>query len=351
MNINTVRILVVDDSAYIRKVFSEMLNRSENIEVVGTARNGLEALEKTEQLNPDVVLVDVFMPEMDGVEYVQEQMKRKPIPIMVCSSAGENEELVIAAMEAGAIEYVRKPTAQASEKIFSIENDIIDKVHAISRIRHFAAPVLSREISLDGKLASLPGELKGRIEAICIGVSTGGPQSLRYLLPRFPADFPLPLAIVLHIPEGYTGPFAERLNQLSEIEVLEAEEGLEMKPGRAILAKAGYHLLLVKENQDKVICHLDQGTSAASYHIPSVDSLFHSASTVYGDKVLGIVLTGMGRDGVEGSAWIKQGGGIIFTESEESSVIFGMPRSVIEAGLSDKIVSLNDLMKSITEII
>ncbi len=350
----TIRVLIVDDSAYIRKVISEILSRSPEIEVVGTAWDGSQALEKIDELEPDVITLDLYMRELDGVKFLKEQMKRRPLPVVVCSSAEREDEQVLEAMDAGALEFVQKPTARASEEVYQIEQDLIEKVLGAAAI----PPDRIKAVIADGHgdgVEVAPEKIGSdhmsnrQIDAIVLGISTGGPQALRWLLPKLPADLPVPMAIVLHLPVGYTGHFARRLDELSQLEVLEASEGLEMKPGRVILAQAGKHMVLLRSG-GSVVVHLSS-EPADSLHRPSVDELFHSAAVVYGSRLLGVVMTGMGSDGTTGAAWIKAQGGLVFTESEESCVVYGMPRSVVEAGLSDKIIPLVDFPKSIMESI
>jgi two-component system, chemotaxis family, protein-glutamate methylesterase/glutaminase len=347
----SVRVLIVDDSAYIRKVFREILASHPQIEVVGTAYNGFEALRKVEELDPDVILVDLFMPEMDGPTFVQKQMGKQPKPILLCSSAEGDERIVLSAMESGAVDFIQKPTSRASEEVFSLDQELVEKVLAASKIpvHHLEPPAAIDTIPL---IPSAPTRsVDGKIDAVVIAASTGGPQALRYLLPQLPAAFPVPIAIVIHMPVGYTGPFAQRLDDISAIEVVEAKEDMEMKAGRAILAQAGYQLYLVKSPSGSIVCHLDKKTISKTVHIPSADVLFRSAASIYRAKVLAVVLTGMGSDGTEGAAWIKNEGGLVFTESEETSIVFGMPASVIEAGLSDRIIPLQQVVDAILECV
>lgn len=342
-----IKVLVVDDSAYIRKVVSKMLNDDPGIEVVGTARNGRDALQQVERLNPDVVTLDLIMPEMDGVAFLREQMKRRPLPVVVVSIASEEGVKAVEAMEAGALEFVQKPTALANEQVFEIAHDLTSKVKIAASVSIDRLPVqraIAAEIRLPG------AQYQGRFDAVVLGVSTGGPQALRHLLSQLPADFPIPLAIVLHMPIGYTAPFAQRLNALSPLEVLEAREGDEMRPGRVLLAPAGKHLLLKRRADGTVAAHLDIRPTD-TLHRPSVDVLFHSAAEVYGSRVVGVVLTGMGNDGTAGAAWIKAQGGYIISEDPSTCVVYGMPRAVFEAGLSDHVVPLHDLARTLLEII
>lgn len=342
-----IRVLVVDDSAFVRKVLTQILSKSPFIEVVGTARDGEEALEKVEELNPDVVTLDLIMPNLDGIGFLKEQMKRKPIPVVIVSIASESGELAIEALNLGAVDFIQKPTALASEKILEISNEIIEKVKSASLA---SLPKLRRilekptEATIERKIVK-----KRNIDIVVIGISTGGPQALRYMIPKFPKDFPVPIAIVIHMPVGYTELFAQKLNELSQLEVLEAKEGELVEAGKVFIAPAGKHLTFFKNN-DKIYTHLDT-RPFDTLHKPSVDVLFTSASEIYGNRVLGVVMTGMGNDGLKGAKAIKEKGGVIFTESQESCVVYGMPRSVEEAGLSDKSISLYNMAEEIINFV
>jgi two-component system chemotaxis response regulator CheB len=343
------RVLVIDDSAYVRKVVREILSRSPFLEVVGTARDGREALDMVEQLDPDVVTCDLIMPELDGVGFVREQMQRRPVPIIIMSVAKETAEAALTALDAGAIDFVQKPTALASEKIFEVSSELIEKVKAAGHISlnriptSPAPPVTSIE-----PMAKVAGTHS--VDLVVIGISTGGPQALKRLIPQLPEDFPVPVVMVMHMPVGYTEMYAAKLNEQSRLEVREAAEGDEIKPGRVFLAPAGRHLSLVRDANRKVVTHLD-ARPFGTLHKPAVDVLFQSAAEVYGNRVLGVVMTGMGSDGKQGAAWIKAQGGLIFTEAESSCVVYGMPGVVMEAGLSDKSVALNAMARAIREVV
>lgn len=344
-----IRVLIVDDSAYIRKVLSQILMRSPFIEVVGTARNGLDALEKVEELNPDVITLDLMMPEMNGIEFLYEQMKRKPVPVIITSIASETGEMGLEALEAGAIDFIQKPTALATEKVFEITEEMIAKVKAAAHV-----PMERMARQEEGELKEMQTEqmnlIKANYDMVVIGVSTGGPQALRLIIPQLPTDFPVPVAIVLHMPVGYTALYAEKLNEISRLEVLEAQEGLEFKPGRVLVAQAGKHLTFNKSGKGTYLAHLD-ARPIDTLHRPAVDVLFKSAAETFNKRVLGIILTGMGSDGREGCLWIKSKGGKVLTEAEETCVVYGMPRSVDEAGLSDKSVPIYNLIQTILEVI
>jgi two-component system, chemotaxis family, protein-glutamate methylesterase/glutaminase len=344
------RVVVIDDSAYVRKVVREILSRSPFVEVVGTARDGLEALDVVERLEPDVVTCDLIMPELDGVGFVREQMRRRPVPIIIMSIANETAEAALTALDAGAIDFVQKPTALASEKIFEVSTELIEKVKAAGNIalNRIPTPRETVAVSPDAATANISGA--HRVDAVVIGISTGGPQALKQLIPQLPESFPVPVLMVMHMPIGYTEMYAAKLNELSPLEVREAAEGNEVKTGRVFLAAAGRHLLVQRDASGKVVTHLD-ARPFSMLHRPSVDVLFQSAAEVYGNRVLGVVMTGMGSDGKQGAAWIKAQGGLIFTEAESSCVVYGMPAVVMEAGLSDKSVALPDMARAIMEVV
>jgi two-component system chemotaxis response regulator CheB len=341
---NIIKVLVVDDSAFVRKVVREMLATAPYIEVVGAARDGIEALELVEALRPDVVTCDLVMPLLDGIGFVKEQMARRPLPILLLSVLSEDGEKGLEALAAGAVDFVQKPTALANDELKRIRDELVEKVKAAAH-----APV---QKFVEAPAVQSPTQwkkqVKCKIEVVVIAISTGGPQGLRYMLPQFPPDFPVPIAIVLHMPVGYTNLFAKKLDEVSQIEVFEASDGLALQPGRAILAQAGRHLVLRRNSKEQVVAQLSL-QPLDSLHRPAADVLFRSAGDVYEDKVLGVVMTGMGKDGQEGAAWIKAQGGNILTEAEESCVIYGMPRSVVEAGLSDAAVPLNQMAQAIMD--
>jgi two-component system chemotaxis response regulator CheB len=344
------RVVVVDDSAYVRKVVKEILSRSPFVEVVGTARDGREALDLVAELDPDVVTCDLIMPELDGVGFVREQMRRRPVPIIIMSIANETAEAALTALEAGAIDFVQKPTALASEKIFEVSSELIEKVKAAGQISLKRTPTApAPQIStVSDPVTKIAGS--HAVDLVVIGISTGGPQALKRLIPQLPADFPVPVLMVMHMPIGYTEMYAAKLNELSPLEVKEAAEGDEVKPGRIFLAAAGRHLSVKREAGGKVVTHLD-AKPFNSLHRPSVDVLFQSAAEVYGNRLLGVVMTGMGSDGKQGAAWIKAQGGLVFTEAESSCVVYGMPCVVVEAGLSDQSITLEGMARAIREVV
>jgi two-component system chemotaxis response regulator CheB len=247
-------------------------------------------------------------------------------------------------MDAGAVDFIQKPNARATDEILTIRDDLVEKVKSASRM------TVTRPNNGHGlKRATAiyqPRNLK--VDVVVLGISTGGPQALRKLIPEIPADFPVPIAMVLHMPPGYTKAYAEKLDEISAIHVKEAREGDVLEPGHALLAQAGRHLVLRRDPSHNVIAQLTM-QPFDSPHRPAVDVLFQSAAETYGERVLAVVMTGMGSDGKQGCAWIKSQGGTVLTEAEESCVIYGMPRSVVESGLSDQSVPLDRMAKAIIE--
>ena len=339
------RVLVIDDSAYVRKAVREMLSRSPFLEVVGAARNGEEGLQLVESLSPDVITCDLVMPAMNGAAFVAAQMARRPIPIVILSSVPENEDLVVAALDAGAVDFVRKPTSLASELLLQIGGELIAKVKAAGSVP-LTRPRARRDAPAAEPFVGPAGPPTA--DVLVIGISTGGPHALRLLIPELPGNLPVPVVIVLHIPIGYTELYARRLDQVSQLTVTEAHEGAPLRPGRVLVAPGGQHLSLVRDDAGGVITHLDT-RARETPHRPSVDLLFHTAAEVYGPRVLAVVMTGMGADGREGAAWIKAKGGTVLTEAEETCVVYGMPRAVVEAGLSDGSYPLDRMAKAIVE--
>ena len=331
------RVLVVDDSAFARKVLRELLTAG-GFEVVGTARDGLDALEKIAELKPDVVTLDLVMPNLDGLGVLAALAGQQGAPpVVVVSMAGEDTALGLSALAAGAVELVGKPTALATERLREIGGDLIGAVRAAALARR---PPKEPEARPGPARASA-----GRKRILVIGASTGGPQALTRLVRALPADLPVPVCIVLHLPPGYTEAFARRIDEESALEVVEASDGLLLAAGRVLIARAGLHLKLRREG-GSVRAQLDLAPMETA-HRPAVDVLFQSAAEVYGDGVLGVVLTGMGDDGCNGSRAIHERGGQVLTETEASCVVYGMPRCVDEAGLSAGSASIAGMVDAI----
>lgn len=334
-----VRVLVVDDSAFARKVVRESLATSPEIEVVATASDGIDALEKISALEPDVVTLDLVMPNLDGLGVLKALPVDRRGRVVIVSMADGESQLGLAALATGAFELVHKPTALAIDSLRDIADELVAKVLAAARVP------LRTEPRPPPEPAVTPRTQSDRV--VLIGTSTGGPQALTRLLTAFPADFPAPIVIVLHIPTGYTEGLSARLDAGCALDVLEAREGMLLRPGLAIVALAGMHLYLVN-HAGRLLTHLDAEPKGAT-HRPSVDVLFESAARSLGSRALAVVLTGMGDDGLLGARAIVEAGGRVITESEASCVVYGMPRVVKEAGLSSAVAPLETMATEITK--
>lgn len=335
-----IRVLVVDDSAFARKVLSEIL-RGAGIDVVGIARDGLEALEQIVELKPDVITLDLVMPNLDGIGVLQALPKENAPRTVVVSMSHEESELGIEALQRGATTIVQKPTALATDRLYELKDDVVRAVREAAIARFVANPLAVAPIAPFAKTRV------ERTDLVVLGTSTGGPQALTRLLAALPADFPVPIAIALHIPAGYTEELAKRLDHVCAIDVTEAYEGLALRPGLAVLARGGMHLKLSRDGS-LTRARLDVEPRSET-HAPSVDVLFESAVEVHGARVLGVVLTGMGSDGLRGAHAIHAAGGRLLTEAESSCVVYGMPRVVMEAGLAENEARLEDMALAIAQ--
>lgn len=327
-----IRVLVVDDSAFARKVLRETLSTSRELEVVGIARDGLEALEKIEELKPDVITLDLIMPNLDGLGVLRALPPTGGPRVVVVSISDSNSELGVEALQMGAVDLVHKPTALATNRLYELSGELVEKVIAAGGARR-------RVVAPAAAPMALP-RVAGAVRLIVIGTSTGGPQALTRLLSSFPRDLPCAIAVALHIPAGYTEALAARLNESCALRVFEASEGAALGAGTVAIAPGGQHLR-IRAAGGGFTTHLDPRPGLSPF-CPSVDVLFESAA-VLGPAALGVVLTGMGNDGVEGARAVGRAGGRTVTESESSCVVYGMPRAVVEAGLSAADAPLEDL--------
>jgi len=328
-----IKVLVVDDSAFVRKVLRDLLSAVPDIEVVGHARHGFEALEQIARLRPDVVTLDLMMPELDGLGVLQAlQATVDPPRVLLVTSSAADSQIALDGLELGALDIVHKPTAFATDRLYDVGADLLLKLRvagaSVRRLQPAPPRAATARISTE------------RTRVIAVGTSTGGPHALTKLISALPANLHVPLLCVVHIPEGFTASLAERLDHVSALRVREAEEDMALEPGLCILARAGVHLR-VTGSEGNPRCRLDHLPN--SLHRPSVDVLFESAAAIYGDGVLGVVLTGMGDDGLSGARAIHAAGGAVITEHPSSSVVDGMPRAVREAGLSDCEITLDGM--------
>ena len=327
------RVLVVDDSAFARTMLTKLLNASRKIEVVGRAHDGFAALEQIAALDPDVVTLDLTMPELDGIGVLRALANRPRPRVIVVSISGVDTELGAEALLLGAVDLVTKPTALASDRLQAIGDELVAKVLAAAADK-----------PLQVATSSTPAAIR-RSELVVVGTSTGGPQALTRLLTALPADLASPVAIALHIPAGYTESLAARLDKLSKLRVVEAFDGLVLAPGMVVLARGGHQLRIHRSGGDQL--HAEVSSLPARPFAPSVDELFLSAAAATGASTLGVVMTGMGDDGLEGSRAIAAAGGSLLTESAASCVVYGMPRVVDEAAIGASSVLLEDIASEI----
>lgn len=336
--------IIADDSAFIRSRVREMIDAEPDLEVVGAARNGLEALGLVQRETPDVVVTDLSMPGLDGIGFIKQQLARELIPILVLSVASEEGSRAGEAIDAGAFEFISKPTGLFTDEVLSIRDELLDKIRIAAGInRNYL-----RELVLD-RVGQMGKEEVPAYDLIVLGLSTGGPRALEAIVRSLPSDLPIPLAAVVHMPVGYTGFFAQRLNRLGFMEVVEAEDGVPLVGGRLVLGKAGTRFRVARGSSG-LLARVDQPLPG-TLHRPSVDDLFKSAAMVLEERVAAFVLTGMGEDGKEGAAWIASQGGRVVAEAEESCVVFGMPRAVIEAGLADHVVPLEQIPGALVSLV
>ncbi|QQQ49016.1 chemotaxis response regulator protein-glutamate methylesterase [Pseudomonas syringae] len=381
-----VKVLVVDDSGFFRRRVTEILSSDPNIVVVGTATNGKEAIEQALALKPDVITMDYEMPMMDGITAVRHIMQRIPTPVLMFSSlTHEGARVTLDALDAGAVDFLPKNFEDISRNPQKVKQLLCEKINSISRSNRRssgfgsasaapAAPALSTLSSRAAAPAPAParavpsrtatsaaapaasahhapahpttsGTAKRKAyKLVAIGTSTGGPVALQRVLTQLPANFPAPLVLIQHMPAAFTKAFAERLDKLCKISVKEAEDGDVLRPGLALLAPGGKQMMVDGRGTVKIL----PGDERLNYK-PCVDITFGSAAKSYGDKVLSVVLTGMGADGREGARLLKQAGSTVWAQDEASCVIYGMPMAIVKAELADAIYSLDDIGRHLVE--
>ncbi|CRM04294.1 MULTISPECIES: protein-glutamate methylesterase/protein-glutamine glutaminase [Pseudomonas] len=378
-----VKVLVVDDSGFFRRRVSEILSADPSIQVVGTATNGKEAIDQAIALKPDVITMDYEMPMMDGITAVRHIMQRCPTPVLMFSSlTHEGARVTLDALDAGAVDFLPKNFEDISRNPEKVKQMLCEKVHSISRSNRrslFSAPTPTptpapaavappaassrasfgrpapaplarpapppvRTSAPATATAHSPAPKRKAYKLVAIGTSTGGPVALQRVLTQLPANFPAPIVLIQHMPAAFTKAFAERLDKLCRISVKEAEDGDILRPGLALLAPGGKQMMVDGRGAIKIL----PGDERLNYK-PCVDITFGSAAKSYGDKVLAVVLTGMGADGREGARLLKQGGSAIWAQDEASCVIYGMPMAIVKADLADAVYSLDDIGKHLVE--
>jgi two-component system chemotaxis response regulator CheB len=335
MKKNPIRVLVVDDSALMRKLIPQMLAADEAIEVVGTAMDGSFCLKKIEELKPGVVTLDLEMPGMNGIEALKEIMRRQPLPVIVFSShSTEGASVTMKALGLGAFDFVPKPK-DATAHMAETARELIAKVKAAAECK-----VRPRLLSgVPQKPDKAPVSSAAPSKVVAIGVSTGGPQALEYVLSQLPGDFPGAIAVVQHMPEGFTDMFARRLDEVCPLQVKEAQSGDALLRGRVLICPGNRHMKVRRLSMGDVVALSDE--SRVNGHRPSADVLLHSVAEQFKTHAVGVLMTGMGDDGAEGLGAVKRQGGMTIAQSEESCVVYGMPKAAIERGYAIRVVGLD----------
>ena len=366
-----VKVLVVDDSGFFRRRVSEILSSDSNIQVVGTATNGREAIDQVLALKPDVITMDYEMPMMDGITAVRQIMQRCPTPVLMFSSlTHEGARVPLDALDAGAVDYLPKNFEDISRNPDKVKQLLCEKVHTVSRSNRrystFSTSTTSAPPVSPRGTTSTPSTTAGRTgtgspapaapaarspapkrkayKLVAIGTSTGGPVALQRVLTQLPANFPAPIVLIQHMPAAFTKAFADRLDKLCRIRVKEAEDGDVLRPGLALLAPGGKQMMIDGRGAVRIL----PGDDRLNYK-PCVDVTFGSAAKSFHDKVLAVVLTGMGADGREGARLLKQSGSQVWAQDEASCVIYGMPMAIVKANLSDAVYGLDDIGRHIAE--
>ena len=372
----TVSVLIVDDSGFFRRRLKEMLDSCTGIEVVGTASHGKEAVELTHKLKPSVITMDYEMPVMDGITAVRTIMAECPTPILMFSSLTyEGARVTLDSLDAGAVDYLPKNFEEISKSSAVLKQKLAERLTEIAMAgkrgalanRRAVAPARSAVKPVEKTVETPKPTIKPRVSApaaaptpsrpvkrskinkqfnlVAIGTSTGGPVALQNVLTKLPANFSKPIVLVQHMPSSFTSAFAERLNSLCKITVKEAKDGDMLRPGLALLAPGGKQMMITKGGKVKVL----PGDERLNYK-PCVDVTFASAANIYGDKVLAVVLTGMGSDGCEGAKLLKQKGSNVWSQDEQTSVIYGMPMAVAKANVTDEVLPLPQIGTRLTEL-
>lgn len=341
-----IRVLVVDDSLLMRRVIADTINNDPALEVIDKAKNGQEALEKIFNLKPDVVTLDVNLPVIDGITVLEKIMQKQPTRIIMISAyTREGATATMKALELGAVDFIAKPSGEISLDIYKLKDEIISKIKLAAKIdlNRFLSTLASSEAEQLPQIKLFPVIKK----LVVIGASTGGPKAVLDVMQALPAGLPAAFLIVQHMPKGFTLSFAERISWQSKIKTKEAEDGDIVLADKAYVAPAGYHMLLEKQG-DRLKVRLNQD-ALVNYVRPSVDVTLNSAVKLFGKNTVGVILSGMGKDGLEGCRKIKEKGGVVIAQDEETSVVWGMPKSVSDAGLADMVLPVAEIAGQIVK--
>lgn len=345
-----IRVLIVDDSAFMRRALAKMLESDPSIVVAATARSGEEAIEKAAEFRPDVITMDVEMPGIGGLEAVREIASHQRVPIiMVSALTQEGAETTFRALELGAVDFVAKPDA-AYDNINDVARDLVAKVLTFAQRTVVPQPKRALEIARPKPPPRLRIARRAGVEYECvaIGTSTGGPVALSRIIPQLPSTFATPIVIVQHMPLGFTRPLSERLNAQSKINVVEAADGMPLEAGSAYVIPSGRQSALERSHGHTVVRLIDDDGS--SLHVPSVDVMIDAVAERYGAHAVGVILTGMGQDGVQGLRKLKARGGYVIGQDEHSCVVYGMPRAAEKAGLVDRVLPLSEVPGALCDL-
>jgi two-component system chemotaxis response regulator CheB len=349
INNKKIRVLIVDDSALVRKILAELLGSAHDIEVVGSASDAFIAREKIKSLNPDVLTLDVEMPKMDGVTFLRNLMRLRPMPVVMVSSLTDHgAEVTLDALSVGAVDYLPKPKVDLAATLADYRDELLEKIRAAAKARvrawdgrgdvPAASAQVSKPLSADAVLQrTAPLSFRTTDHLIAIGASTGGTEAIKEVLMRMPPDAP-GIVIAQHIPKAFSTPFAERMNRCCQMTVYEAQDGQQIRPGHVYIAPGDQHLVVVRSGA-RWVCKLDNG-SPVNRHKPSVDVLFRSVAQQAGHNAIGVLLTGMGRDGAQGLKEMREVGSPTIVQDEATSVVWGMPGAAAEIGAADEILPL-----------
>lgn len=350
-----VRVLVADDSAFMRTALRRMLESDPDIRVIAMARDGRNAVELCEQHDPDVVTLDLEMPVLNGLQALQRIMQTHPRPvIMVSSLTTEGAETTLEAFSLGAFDCIPKPMSHASLDIIQVRDDLVAKVKAafVSRDRYKIAPPLTapKKAPVAARPSSQLLQPSSTMPIVCLGCSTGGPAALQQILPALPGNLPAAIVIVQHMPVGFTGPFARRLNSLSDLRVEEAQADQWLEPGCALIAPAGFHMTFSRSAHSRYSICLSN-TRNGMLHMPSVDVMMKSAAETFEDPPIGVILTGMGADGAEGMKALHARRALTIGQDERTCVVYGMPRACAEMGILERSVPLDQIAGEIVKAV
>jgi two-component system, chemotaxis family, protein-glutamate methylesterase/glutaminase len=344
----TIRVLIVDDSALVRKLLRDVISGDPDMEIAGTASNGVEAIRAVAELKPDVVTMDINMPEMDGLTALEYIMRKHPLPVVMLSAiAQKGATATLKALELGAVDFITKPSHYPSA-VKEVREEVILKIRTAAQARAY---VLRGQAGRKAKRRSLvSGNVTAGDKLVIIGSSAGGPKALAEIMPRFPADLPAAVIIVQHMPGVFTRSFANRLNSICALQVKEAEENQELRPGLVLVAPGGKDLIVIpdKGGSSRVELMDSQNRAGATPHI---DTTMITAAEVYGAESVGVIMTGMGSDGANGMEKIKKSKGRTIAQDEETCLVFGMPRVAIERGCVDWVVSLDMIPDKVVELL